>query len=90
MRIIKQPHQILMQETFLKYSYLCFSLTDIPSSFMMLIGIMIHLCARKRVYRGRGQGDICPVGPVGFTGFGARLDLLLLSSLPTYERKGVF
>lgn len=69
------------------HSYLFTSLANIPSSFMMLIGIMVNLSSRERVYRGRGQGNIGPVGPIGFTGFGASLGLLFLSSLSTYTRK---
>lgn len=63
------------------------NLADIPSSFVVLIGIMINLSARKRMYRGGRQGDVGPVGPIGFAGFGASLGLLLLSSLSTYTRK---
>lgn len=62
-------------------------LADIPSSFMVLVGIMVHLSPRERVYRGRGQGNIGPVGPVGFAGFGASFGLLFLPSLSTCTRK---
>lgn len=54
---------------------------------MMLVGIMVHLSAGERVNRGRGQGNVGPVGPIDFTGFGSSLGLLLLSSLTTYKRK---
>lgn len=52
---------------------------------MVFIGIMVHLSARERVNRGRGQWDIGPVGPIGFSGFRSSLGLLLLSSLSTYK-----
>lgn len=66
------------------YWFLLASLEDIPSSFVVIIRIMVHLSARERVNRGRGQGDIGPAGPIGFRGFRSSLGLLLLSSLATY------
>lgn len=52
---------------------------------MMLVGVMVHLCARERVDRGRGQGNMGPVGPVGFRGFGAGLGLFLLPTFSTFK-----
>lgn len=54
---------------------------------MVLAGIMVNLCARQGVNRGRGQGNIGPVGAIGFAGLGSGLGLLFLSSLSTYTRK---
>lgn len=54
---------------------------------MVLIGIVVNLCARQGVNRGRGQGNIGPVGPIGFAGLGSSLDLLFLPSLSTYTIK---
>lgn len=67
--------------------YVCLFQVDLPSSsVMVLIGIMLHLCARERMNRGRREGDIGPAGPIGFSGFGSSLCFFLLSSLPTYNR----
>lgn len=63
------------------------TLADVPSDFMVLVGIMVDLCARQGVDRGRGQGNIGPVGPIGFAGLGSGLGLLFLPSLSTYTRK---
>lgn len=51
---------------------------------MVLVGIVVHLSARQWVNRGRRQGNVGPVGAVGFCGFGSGLGLLLLPSLPTW------
>lgn len=54
---------------------------------MVLVGIMVDLCARQGVDRGRGQGNIGPVGPIGFARLGSGLGLLFLPSLSTYTKK---
>lgn len=62
----------------------------IPSSFMVLIGIEVHLGAWERVNRGRGQGNVGPAGPIGLGGFVAGLGFLLLSSFSTYKMDGAY
>lgn len=62
-------------------------LADIPSYFVVLIGIMVNLCARQGVNRGRGQGNVGPAGTIGFAGLGSGLGLLFFPSLSTYTRK---
>lgn len=60
-----------------------FILADIPSPVVVIIGIMVHLSTRERVNRRRGQGNVGPIRPIGFSRFRASLCFLLLSSLST-------
>lgn len=62
---------------------LSLQLADLPSTVMVLVGVVVHLSARQWVNWGRRQGNVGPVGAVGFAGLGSGLGLLLLSSLPT-------
>lgn len=59
----------------------------VPSSFIVLVGVVVHLSARERVYRWRGKGHVGPAGAVSLGGFGANLGLLLLTPLTTYEQQ---
>lgn len=63
------------------------TLVHVPSSFVVLVGVVVHLGAGERVDRGRGQGNVGPVGAVGLGRFGASLRLLLLPSLTTLEQR---
>lgn len=78
---------LFSKKQFLLSSTAALDLADIPSYFMLLVGIMVNLCARQGVNRGRGQGNIGPVGPIGFARLGSGLGLLFLPSLSTYTRK---
>ena len=56
---------------------------DVPSPFVVLVGVVVHVGAREGVDGRRGQGHVGPVGAVCLGGLGASLGFLLLASLTT-------